>query len=175
VCFRRLAMLRLSAQSPPPAPATNQRSLEEVIRELEAMKQRVEQLKAMLKARLLDQGTTPLSAAHPRPSISAAAVPSGQAEQQHPTAQAAPGLDTTTPLAFADFTWLNLATSDGAILWTFDILGTLRRSMVFPPKAAPWVAPAPPWLKAWFSQELGIRGSRAAATVMSCWHSLWSE
>jgi hypothetical protein len=68
------------------------------------MKQRVEQLEAMLKARLPDQGA-PLSAAPPRPST-VAAVPSGQvAQQQHPAAQAAP--DTTTPFALADFTWLN--------------------------------------------------------------------
>jgi hypothetical protein len=70
------------------------------------MKQRVEQLEAM-KARLPDHGATPLSAAPPRPST-AAAGPSGQvAQQQQPAAQAAPAPDTTTPFAFADFTWLN--------------------------------------------------------------------
>ena len=108
VCvFAELAVPSLTAQSPPVQPAPNQRSVEEVIRELEAMKQRVEQLEALLKARLPDQGTTPLSAEPPRPST-AAAVPSGQvAQQQHPAAQAAPAPDTTTPFAFADFTWLN--------------------------------------------------------------------
>jgi hypothetical protein len=55
VCvFAELAVPRLTAQSPPVQPAPNPRSLEEVIRELEAMKQRVEQLEAMLKARLPD-------------------------------------------------------------------------------------------------------------------------
>ena len=54
VCvFAELAVPSLTAQSPPGQPAPNQRSVEEVITELEAMKQRVEQLEAMLKAILV--------------------------------------------------------------------------------------------------------------------------
>ena len=69
VCvLAEFAVPRLTAQSPPLQPAPNPRPLEEVIRELEGMKQHVEQLEAMLKARLPDQGATPLSAAPPRPS-----------------------------------------------------------------------------------------------------------
>jgi hypothetical protein len=62
VCvFAELAVPRLTAQSPPVQPAPNQRSLEEVIRELEAMKQPHGSIRAAVRPLPAAEGSKSLS------------------------------------------------------------------------------------------------------------------
>jgi hypothetical protein len=87
----------------------------EVTKELELLKSRIEQLETELKSR----GTTPeqpssVAAGSPAKSTDAApdAAPAGPAQSQSetvstPPATAPPTVDTVTPFAFADWTWLN--------------------------------------------------------------------
>ena len=63
----------------------------------------------------------------------------------------------------------------GAILCTFDMLRDFETVNGVSAKGGSMGSSGPTVAQAWFSQELGIRESRAAATVMSCWHSRWSE
>jgi hypothetical protein len=123
------AVFRINAQTAPAPPASDPNSQADIVRELDDMKKRVEQLETELKNKAAQEEAKPSAAADtqtPSPTPPAAqsapaATPtagdnqpepdstgSGQAPaEQKPGEAAPPAVDLQTPFAFADFTWMN--------------------------------------------------------------------
>jgi Putative beta-barrel porin-2, OmpL-like. bbp2 len=103
-----------SASGKPAEPAAKIVDPVEVTKELELLKSRIEQLETELKSRGTPQQPSSVAAGSPAKSTDAApdAAPAGPAQSQSetvstPPAAAPPTVDTVTPFAFADWTWLN--------------------------------------------------------------------
>ena len=95
-----------------PAKVADQPGSAEIHKELEIMKARIDQLEQELKAR---EGIPAVAAAQPTAAAAAA-------EQEPPAATkgapaAPPAVDTVTPFAYADWTWLNGTPRNKDVVW----------------------------------------------------------
>jgi hypothetical protein len=103
---------RAGAQTSTPQKAPGDRTEADILKELDAMKKRIEELEAELRAKANPDKPAATVAAGPMANTpTAPAMPGGQPLQtaalpaQQPTS--APEVNTKDPFAFADFTWLN--------------------------------------------------------------------
>jgi Putative beta-barrel porin-2, OmpL-like. bbp2 len=107
-----------AASSKPAEPAVKIVDPAEVTKELELLKSRIEQLETELKAHGTPEqpssvaSGSPAKATDAAPDAAPAAAPAGPLQSQSetvstPPATAPPTVDTVTPFAFADWTWLN--------------------------------------------------------------------
>ncbi|HEV7513713.1 MAG TPA: outer membrane beta-barrel protein [Candidatus Acidoferrum sp.] len=104
-----------SANTKPAEPAGKIVDPAEVTKELELLKSRIEQLETQLKARGTPEQPSSVAAgspakatdAVPEPAAAAGPLQSQSENASTPPATAPPTVDTVTPFAFADWTWLN--------------------------------------------------------------------
>ena len=109
-----------SASSTPPASPADAGLPPAVAKELQAMKDRIEQLEMELKAGKAASAAAPIVAAAPVvPAVEPAvqAQPQGEASTQTASTASAPAVDNVTPFAYADFTWLNGTARNKDTVW----------------------------------------------------------
>jgi len=110
--------------SAPPAKAAEPGVPAEITRELELMKARIEELESQLKTRAAgDQGATASSAVPATaefassPSAEAVIQPQSDSASAQAAAPSTPAVDTQTPFAYADWTWLNGTARNKDAVW----------------------------------------------------------
>jgi len=110
--------------SAPPAKAAEPGVPAEITRELELMKARIEELESQLKTRAAgDQGATASSAVPATaefassPSAEAVIQPQSESSSAQAAAPSTPAVDTQTPFAYADWTWLNGTARNKDAVW----------------------------------------------------------
>ena len=110
--------------SAPPAKAAEPGVPAEITRELELMKARIEELESQLKTRAAgDQGATASSAVPATaefassPSAEAVIQPQSDSSSAQAAAPSTPAVDTQTPFAYADWTWLNGTARNKDAVW----------------------------------------------------------
>jgi hypothetical protein len=122
VAIAAFLVCRIHAQTAPAQSPAGEKSKAEILRELDDMKKRIEQLEAELNSKTDEEQLVPAAATTTTASATNSQASQAQASQaqaatsaQPPVVQVSPApaastplpVDTDTPFAFADFTWMN--------------------------------------------------------------------